>query len=131
MNSTGLRFLADESCDFAVVRVLRAEGHDVVALSEVTRRSDDREVIERAAREQRILLTEDKDFGWLVFVSHADSAGAILIRFPGDARQTLARAVGRLVREQAERLRGAFVVVQPGHVRISREPIGSETGHDW
>jgi predicted nuclease of predicted toxin-antitoxin system len=117
-----LRFLADESCDFAVVRALRAEGYDVLAVSEVMHRSDDRELIDQASREKRILLTEDKDFGWLVFVSHVDSAGVILVRFPGNARQTLVQAVRQLVREQGRRLSGAFVVVQPGHIRISRKP---------
>jgi len=117
-----LRFLADESCDFAVVRGLRAKGYDVLAVSEVTQRSDDRELIDQAYRERRVLLTEDKDFGWLVYVSHADSAGVILIRFPGNARQTLAQAVTELVEEQGERLFRAFVVVQPGHVRISYRP---------
>lgn len=82
MSASALRFLADESCDFAVVRALRAEGYDVFAASEVMRRSDDRELIAQAYREKRILLTEDKDFGWLVFVSHADSAGVILSVFP-------------------------------------------------
>jgi predicted nuclease of predicted toxin-antitoxin system len=122
MSAFALRFLADESCDFAVVRALRAEGYDVLAVSEVMRRSDDRELIDQANREKRILLTEDKDFGWLVFVSHADSAGVILIRFLGNARQTLVQAVRQLVREQGKRLLGAFVVVQPGHIRISRRP---------
>ena len=125
MASPALRFLADESCDFAVVRALRAEGHDVFAASETTRRSDDRELIAQSARENRILITEDKDFGWLVFVSHADSAGVILIRFPGNARATLVQTVNQLVREQGEQLPGAFVVVQPGHIRISRKPEAS------
>ena len=35
MSEAPLRFLADESCDFAVVRALRADGYDVAALSEV------------------------------------------------------------------------------------------------
>ena len=35
MNDLALRFLADESCDFAVVRALRGEGYDVLAVSEV------------------------------------------------------------------------------------------------
>jgi predicted nuclease of predicted toxin-antitoxin system len=122
MNASALCFLADESCDFAVVRALRAEDYDVLAVSEVMRRSDDRELIDQAGREKRILLTEDKDSGWLVFVSHADSAGVILIRFRGNARQTLVQSVRRLVREQGKRLLGAFVVVQPGHIRISRQP---------
>ena len=95
MSAPALRFLADESCDLAVVRALRADGYDVLAVSEVTQRSDDRELIDQAAGENRILLTEDKDFGWLVYASHAKSAGVILLRFPGDARQTLATWTGK------------------------------------
>jgi len=117
-----LRFLADESCDFAVVRALREAGYDVVAVSEFVQRSDDREVLTQASREERILLTEDKDFGWLVFVSHTESAGVILMRFPGYARQPLPQAVMRLVQEQGEQIRGAFVVIQPDHIRISLQP---------
>jgi predicted nuclease of predicted toxin-antitoxin system len=122
MSTPTLSFLADESCDFAVVRALRATGYDVLAVSEVTARSDDRQLIEQAGRERRILLTEDKDFGWLVFVSQVASPGVILIRFPGDARETLARAVVEAVQEQGKRLIGAFVVVQPGYIRIGRQP---------
>lgn len=120
MSSAAPRFLADESCDFAIVRALRADGFDVLAVSEIASRSDDRSLLEQAGRERRILLTEDKDFGWLVFVSHAESPGVILIRFPGNARQTLVQTVSRVVREQGDKLAGRFVVVQPGHVRISR-----------
>lgn len=50
MNDAALRFLADESCDFGVVRALRAEGYD----------------------------------------------------------------------EQGDEIRTAFVVIQPGHIRMSR-----------
>lgn len=120
MNMAGLRFLADESCDFIVVRTLRAAGYDVLAVSEFKQRSVDRELIELAYIEDRILLTEDKDFGRLVHVSHAESAGVILIRFPGSARETLAKTILRLIDEQSNQLSGAFVVVQPGHIRISR-----------
>lgn len=113
-----LRFLADESCDFSVVRALRAEGFDVLAVSEYMHRSDDRNLIEQAAREQRILLTEGKDFGWLVFISHAASAGVILIRYPGNKRADLARSVVQVVLEHGGSLKQRFVVMQPGHVRI-------------
>ncbi len=116
-----LRFLADESCDFAVVRILRKAGYDVLAVSEVTSHSDDRELIEQANQEKRILLTEDKDFGWLVFVTDAESAGVILIRFPGNARKTLASTVLELVSEHRNQLLGTFIVVQPGHIRITRK----------
>jgi predicted nuclease of predicted toxin-antitoxin system len=110
MSASTLRFVADESCDFAVVRALRAEGYDVLAVAEVAARSDDRQVIERASDDNRILLTEDKDFGWLVFASQAESAGVILIRFPGKARQVLVHTITELIRAQGQELIGAFVV---------------------
>jgi predicted nuclease of predicted toxin-antitoxin system len=116
-----LRFLADESCDFAVVRALRAEGYEVIAVSEYMQRSVDIDLLEQAHRENRILLTEDKDFGWLVFASHSDSAGVILIRFPANKRSTLARSVVQLVQEHSAELEKAFVVVQPGQVRFSHK----------
>ncbi|NTU64456.1 MAG: DUF5615 family PIN-like protein [Chloroflexi bacterium] len=119
---SALHFLADESCDFAVVRALRAASFDVFAVSEVAVRSIDRDLIEQANREHRILITEDKDFGWLVFASHVDSPGVILIRFPGNLRRTLAPAIVQLVQDQGDNLRGSFVVVQPGRIRINHKP---------
>ena len=65
-----MRFRADECCNFAAVRALRTEGHDVLAVSEFQFRSIDKEVMELALAENRILLTEDKDFGWLVFAGN-------------------------------------------------------------
>jgi len=114
-----LRFLADESCDFGVVRTLRSHGYDVLAVSEITTRSVDRELIDQAYQESRILITEDKDFGWLVYVSRANSAGVILIRYPGYARRELTEAITKLVSDRGDELPGAFVVIQPGHIRIS------------
>jgi len=74
-----MRFLADESCDFSVVRALRAAGHDVLAVSEIQQRSVDRELMRFAYAEDR---AEDKDFGWVTFVAHVDGPGVVLIRFP-------------------------------------------------
>lgn len=122
-----LRFLADECCDFAVVRALRAAGYDVVAISEMMQRSDDRQLIEFAASEQRIFLTEDKDFGWLVFVSQVDSAGVIFIRYPNHARNGLGRTIVHLVQEQGIKLLGSFVVVQPGQIRLNTQRPAART----
>jgi len=117
-----MRFLVDESCDYAAVRALRSAGHDVLAVCEVTQGSVDHDLVIQALEENRILLTEDKDFGWLVFVSHLRSPGVILIRYPGTARASLAKDLVALVSQQAEKLVGSFVVVQPGQIRISRRP---------
>jgi predicted nuclease of predicted toxin-antitoxin system len=112
----------DECCDFAVVRALREHGYDVLAVSEYQNRSEDPEVIAHAFADGRVLLTEDKDFGWLVFSAHVESPGVILIRFPAKARGTLAESVLKLVRDSGEHLRRAFVVLSPGSARINFRP---------
>jgi len=71
-----------------------------------------------ALDEGRILLTEDKDFGQLVYSSAQPSAGVVFFRFPARARAGLAKAAKDLVHQQGNRLTGRFVVVQPGRVRF-------------
>lgn len=119
-----MRFLADESCDFAVVRALRVAGHDVAAIAEISPRATDEVVLELAIRESRILLTEDKDFGQLLHANEAAAGGVFLLRFPARARADLPGAVLKLVEERGEGLLGQFLLLQPGRVRISGRPAG-------
>jgi predicted nuclease of predicted toxin-antitoxin system len=118
-----MQFLADESCDFAVVRALRGAGYDVTAVAETTSSSEDAEVMRQARDEGRILITEDKDFGQLVFAAGAPSPGVILIRFPSKNRTALARTVLAAIREKGNAFGGRFVVVQPGRVRVSSSVV--------
>lgn len=117
-----MRFLADESCDFAAVRALRADGHDVATVAEIARGATDDEVVALALQDRRVLLTEDKDFGQLVYAAARALSGVMLLRFPAPARGALANDVVTLVRERGSDLVDAFTVLQPGRVRVSRKP---------
>jgi len=115
-----VRFLVDEGCDYGVVRALRAAGYDVHAVSEMSPRADDTEVIALAAREERIVLTEDGDFGQLVYAHGQQTHGVVFIRYPIAMRKRLGKDVVKLVKQRGETLVGCFVVLQPGRIRISR-----------
>ena len=115
-----MRFLADQSCDFAVVRALRAAGHDVRSVQEDRPSVPDAEVAAWAVADDRVLIAEDKDFGYLVHVSAVPSVGVVFLRFPASARSTMPAQVCDAVARLGERLRGAFVVIQPGRVRVAR-----------
>jgi predicted nuclease of predicted toxin-antitoxin system len=117
-----VRFLADESCDFGVVRALRAGGHDVAAIVETARGARDVDVIRLAREEQRVLLTEDKDFGQLVYADARGRTGVILLRFPPVARRQAPAAVLDLIGRIPERLTTSFVVLEPGRARVSSIP---------
>ena len=62
-----MHLLADECCDMAVVRELRDAGHDVLTIRETMPGADDEAVVQLALRDSRVLLTEDKDFGQLLY----------------------------------------------------------------
>ena len=66
-STTARSAVADESCDAALVRVLRGAGHDVVSIAETSPGAVDRVVLALALTGERVLLTRDKDFGELVF----------------------------------------------------------------
>jgi predicted nuclease of predicted toxin-antitoxin system len=117
-----MRFLADESCDFSVVRALRAAEYDVVAIAELAPQTADPEVIELSVRERRVLLTEDKDFGQLVYAGAHESNGVVLIRFPSANRADLPSKALQAIQSLGDRLLGAFIVLEPNRVRIGRPP---------
>lgn len=122
-----MRFLADESCDYGVVKALRAAGHDVVAVIEDDRGAPDREIFARSHREQRVLVTEDKDFGQLAVAAHlSDQEGLLLIRCPEPSRGTLPAALAEFVATSGERLLGAVVVWTPARIRF--RSMSGETG---
>ncbi len=104
------------------MRALRRAGFNVVSVLENASRAEDSEVIELAVREERILLTEDKDFGRLVYSHGRKAPGVIFLRFPTFARKQISRDVLDLVKQQGEKLVGSFVTVQPGRIRISHAP---------
>ncbi|WP_457742928.1 DUF5615 family PIN-like protein [Thermococcus sp.] len=77
-----MKFLADENIPYPVVKRLRAEGFDITSIYEVRRGITDEEVAQIANKEDRILITFDKDFGMTIFVENITIPGLILLRFP-------------------------------------------------
>ncbi len=118
-----MRFLADESRDFAVARALRKAGHDVKAVVEMSPGISDEDVAVLSAGEMRILITEDKDFGQMVYAKSQASAGVVFIRFPANLRLLVPDMIVRLAEEQGERLHRRFIVVRPGRIRITGIPL--------
>ena len=75
-------------------------------------------VIAISVREQRVVLTEDRDFGRLVYASAAPSTGVIPLRYPTAARATLPSTVAEFVASHSDQISRRFVVIEPGRARI-------------
>jgi len=75
-----LKFLADECCDTGLVASLRKDGHNVLYITEEKAGAIDDEILSNAYKEERILITEDKDFGELVYRFKKPTHGIVLLR---------------------------------------------------
>lgn len=77
-----MKLLADVNVEGAVVRSLRAEGHDVHWLAErsTERELDDPLVLELAFREGWVILTSDREFVGYVFRDQLPTHGVVLLR---------------------------------------------------
>ena len=105
-----MKFLADECCDTGLVASLREDGHDVLYVLERNPGVSDDEVLLEAYNEERIILTEDKDFGELVYRLKKSSKGIILIRIDVKEKHMKWFRLKKLIENYEERLPGHFVV---------------------
>jgi len=121
INNLNQIFLADESCDFTIIRTLRAEGFDVVSVAESYPSIADETVLEIAYREKRLLLTEDKDFGEWIFSHGKKMYGIVLFRYPARLRQNIGNLTVELVNEHGLLLTNNFTVIEPGRARIRKK----------
>lgn len=112
-----MRFHANENIESEIVAFLRADGHDVAHAAELTPRAPDDLVLQIATRENRIVLTADKDFGELCFRRRQPSAGVILLRARDVSPAARIRMIADLLRTHGDRLVGHFTVVSERGVR--------------
>lgn len=84
-----MRFLLDESADYPLAKFLQGLGHDVTAIAhDYPAALKDREVLRIAYAEDRIVITNDRDFGDLIFRQRLPHAGVILFRLGDEDLQT-------------------------------------------
>ncbi len=113
-----MRFLANENFPLESVRSLRAAGHDVAAVIEDSPGAKDHEVLARAAREECIILTFDRDYGELIHrLKHPAPAGLIYLRFAPATPNEPAELILQLLKVGSLLLEGRFTVVERTQIR--------------
>jgi predicted nuclease of predicted toxin-antitoxin system len=117
-----VRLLANENLPGPLVRALRREGHDVVWVREAAPGVADPEVLRRAQASQRIVVTQDKDFGTLAFQSRAGAPpGIVLVRVRGGLDRRVARVVAALRSDR--KWTGHFATIEASRIRLRALPL--------
>ena len=105
---------------------LRDCGHDVDHLRELgLQRLPDEDIVARAARESRVVLTCDLDFGDLLATGALTIPSVIIFRLHDETPATVTRRLLEVLSERAADLdAGAIITVEDARYRIRRLPIG-------
>jgi len=113
-----MRFLVDECTGPAVAKWLQRLHHDVFSVYDKARGLDDESILEKANLENYILITNDKDFGELVFRMRKSHKGVILLRLEDERPENKIAVLQRILESYSNKLVNNFIILTEKTVRI-------------
>ncbi len=120
-----MKFLADMGISPHIVEELRQQSHDAIHLAEQKlNRMVDGDILRKARQENRILLTNDLDFGELLAASGGVLPSVIIFRLKDMRPKNVSRHLLPILNKQTDALNaGAIMSVTEQKVRIRLLPI--------
>jgi predicted nuclease of predicted toxin-antitoxin system len=121
-----MKFLVDNALSPAPAVLLRQAGHDAVHVRDLgLQAADDEAIFDRAAADERAIVSADTDFGTLLASRPLKKPSVIQFRGPGSRRpDALARALLSNLAQVTEALEaGSIVTVEPTRVRVRSLPL--------
>ena len=120
ISSPELRFLVDVGVGMGIEKYLRKEGYDTKAVREIDSRMEDEEIIRTAVRENRMVVTMDKDFGELVYHASMRHCGVLLLRLENATGPEKLQVVKHIMKNYGSQIKDCFCVFQNDKLRIRK-----------
>ncbi len=114
-----MRFLVDECTGPQVAKWLRDKGYEVFSVFDESRGIADDVVYSKAFDENWILVTNDKDFGEMVFRERRPHHGIIFLRLDDERSANKIETLKRLFANHVDKISGQFVTVTENKVRFT------------
>lgn len=123
--SKDLKFLADMGMSQSTTSWLKQQAYDVIHLrDEKLERASDADIIEKAKKENRIILTCDLDFGDLMVASGGICPSVIIFRLEDETPINVNRRLSQVLMESSSALsKGAIISVEETRHRVRLLPI--------
>ena len=121
-----MRFLVDNPVSPLVAEMLRKAGHDAVHVRDYALQSAaDIIIFERASKENRIIISADTDFGFLVARSKKRKPSVVIFHhsFPHRPQQQGKLLLDNLTQLSTALEQGSFIVFESRRIRIRTLPI--------
>ncbi len=112
--------IANENIFRGLIAALRLEGFDVISIFESYRGMSDIDIAAFSLDPPKIIITEDKDFGKLIFEDNVKVVGIVFLRFIDTEREgIIEKVISFFKNENLESLSGKFITITPNKVRVN------------
>ncbi|MDP3111397.1 MAG: DUF5615 family PIN-like protein [Thermodesulfovibrionales bacterium] len=116
--TTKLKFLMDVGVGKKVEKWLAGNCYDVKCVRDINPTADDSEILRLAVKENRMVITMDKDFGELVYNSGKLHSGVLILRLEDADSCQKVKVMKKILAEYSDKLHGKFCVFQGERLRI-------------
>ncbi len=113
-----LKFIADVNVEKSLIDFLRKKNFDVLWIPDYDCQLKDDELLNLANKEKRILITNDTDFGELIFLQNRVTTGIVLLRIKGQDVKKKLRSLSKLISLYSDKIENHFVVITERRIRI-------------
>ena len=112
-----MKFLIDENVCYSVSKYLINKGHNVIIATKLENK-EDCFLLEYAFKENRIIITNDKDFGFFIYRQILPSRGVILFRFVQELPSLKIAALEVILSRDQAQILDHFIVASEGKIRV-------------
>ncbi|MBN8651578.1 MAG: DUF5615 family PIN-like protein [Cytophagales bacterium] len=112
--------IADENLERYWIELLRKKHHQVLSIAETHPRLSDPEVAELAQQHKGILITEDKDFGELIFAYGITNLSVVFIRYDQPEYHQIENGLLEVVEKYQYQETPHFITISKNKIRIRK-----------
>ncbi len=113
-----MRFLANENFPMPSVKLLRKNGFEVISIQEDLGGISDDVVLEKAVRENLVILTLDRDYGELIFKYKKPVPPAVVyFRMKGETPLDAAIILLEILKKSDIELENSFTAIEQNAIR--------------
>lgn len=114
-----MKFLLDENVRRSVAVFLKQKGFDAKVIGMETKAGlSDLQVLRLANQEKRILITNDTDFGDLIFNFGHPIYGLILFRLKIETKENVLNLLEKVLIEYTDKLEKHYTVISENQIRF-------------
>jgi predicted nuclease of predicted toxin-antitoxin system len=111
--------IADENIPLEIIEKLRISNIETYSIFDHKRGISDKEIIEFAQNPPKIIVTEDKDFGDLVFAYNQKKVSVILLRYHYLEMEKITTILIDFIQNHTIE-QHSFIVITPKSIRIRK-----------